>query len=131
MADRLQDPTAFPDRWRTCLNHVSDDNALGWIIGRFYAAKYFSPKALEMSQNIIKYVKQQYAKSIKSLDWLEAPVKAKALEKLEKLDALMGYGDKVGRRPSHGARTDAFLTVRGSSPSTSPTPSTSWTTTRG
>jgi len=94
-ADGEQDPTAFPDRWRTCLSHVSSINTLGWIIGRFYAAKYFSPKAVELSQDIVKYVKQQYARSIQSLDWLDGPVKAKALEKLDKLDALMGYGENV------------------------------------
>ena len=64
-------------------------------MGRFYAAKYFSAKGVELAQDIIQQVKKQYAKSIKSLDWLDDAVKAKALEKLQKLDALMGYGDKV------------------------------------
>jgi endothelin-converting enzyme len=97
----LKDPVAFPERWRTCVRHVSDINNLGWIIGRFYANAYFSEKGKLLGEALVKYVKQQYEKSIKALDWLEAPVKAVALQKLEKLYALMGFPDHVRMPPSH------------------------------
>jgi predicted metalloendopeptidase len=91
----LQDPTAFPDRWRTCVRHVSSMNNLGWALGRFYANGYFSEKGKGLGEALVTYVKKQYVESINSLSWLDDSVKKAAIVKLDKLSALMGFPDKV------------------------------------
>lgn len=86
---------AFPERWRTCVRQVSDINNLGWILSRFYASGYFSDKGKQLGESLVTYVKQQYSKTISSLSWLDDSVKTMALQKLQKLEALMGFPDKV------------------------------------
>ncbi|KLU84361.1 hypothetical protein MAPG_03405 [Magnaporthiopsis poae ATCC 64411] len=90
-----RDPTAFPERWRTCQDGVSNRHTIGWILGRFYANKYFSGNSLELAKSIVAYMKTQYANSIKSLPWLDAPVRAYALKKLDAVDALLGFPEKL------------------------------------
>ena len=80
------------------MNHVSNISNLGWIISRFYAEEHFSDKAKEVGETIVTYVRQQYAKTIKSLDWIDDSVKAVALEKLDKLIPQIGFPEKVRRR---------------------------------
>ena len=72
-----------------------------WILGRFYASQYFSENSKKVAESIVKYMKEQYAKDIQSLDWLDDSVKATALKKLERMDVLMGFPDKV-RQPCCG-----------------------------
>ncbi|KAL8367338.1 hypothetical protein RB595_009031 [Gaeumannomyces hyphopodioides] len=103
-----RDPTAFPARWRTCLNEVSGINGLGWILGRFYANDYFSGNSLLLMQSIVAYMKTQYANSIKSLTWLDGPVRDYALKKLDAVGTLLGFPEKLPVNVSDAESVRAF-----------------------
>ncbi|MGH8123841.1 MAG: M13-type metalloendopeptidase, partial [Rudaea sp.] len=88
----LQGTPAQQARWKRAV--IATDHALGWAVGRFYAARYFPPaykvRALEMVANI----KAAFARRIDALDWMSAQTRAKAKAKLTTLYVGIGYPDK-------------------------------------
>jgi len=46
---------------------------------------------------MVLYIKQQYAKTLKSLPWLDSSVQAVALQKLDKLSVAIGFPETVTR----------------------------------
>jgi endothelin-converting enzyme/putative endopeptidase len=88
----LQGTPVEQARWKRAV--TATNHALGWAVGRLYAARYFPPaykaRALEMVANI----KAAFARRIDALDWMSAETKAKAKEKLTTLYVGIGYPDK-------------------------------------
>ena len=78
---------------------MSDIKTLGWILSRFYAAQHFSAADRALGQQLVRYIKSQYARTIRALPWLDDPVRAVATRKIEKLQALIGYPDSTFGRP--------------------------------
>ncbi len=67
---------------------------LGEALGHEYVDRYLPPaakaRAREMAVNIVEELKR----SIATRDWMTAPTKAKAMEKLNQLNIKIGYPDK-------------------------------------
>jgi len=79
-------------RWQRCV--IATDGMLGEALGHEYVDRYLPPeakaRAREMAVNIVNELKR----SIESRDWMSAPTKAKALEKVNTLNIKVGYPDK-------------------------------------
>jgi putative endopeptidase len=79
-------------RWQRCV--IATDGMLGEALGHEYVDRYLPPeakaRAREMAVNIVNELKL----SIESRDWMSAPTKAKALEKMNALNIKIGYPDR-------------------------------------
>jgi endothelin-converting enzyme/putative endopeptidase len=79
-------------RWQRCV--IASDRNLGEALGHEYVDRYLPPaakaRAREMAVNIVEELKR----SIATRDWMTAPTKAKAMEKLNHLNIKIGYPDK-------------------------------------
>jgi len=80
------------ERWKRGV--AVTEGALGEEIGKEYVARHFPPAAKAAMAEIINYLTEAYRISINNLDWMSAETKVKAIEKLEKFTAKVGYPDK-------------------------------------
>ena len=90
--NRLQGVTADPSaqpRWRTCLSSVRSN--LGWILSRFFTERFFTPRDYNLSNTIISDVRSAYIRKFTALPWLDAPTRAKAIEKVNLIIQKIGY----------------------------------------
>jgi len=79
------------DRWKRAVSATND--ALGFAVGRLYAARYFPPaekaRALAMIANLVAAFKDR----IDHLDWMAQSTKTEAKAKLAVLKVGVGYPD--------------------------------------
>src|SRR5208282_3336971 len=100
-------------RWQRCV--IATDAMLGEALGHEYVDRYLPPeakaRAREMAVNIVNELKL----SIQTRDWMTAPTKAKALEKIDALNIKIGYPDKwkdyAGVTIDRGAYLDDVLSA--------------------
>lgn len=78
--------------WRRILNVVNA--TLGEPLGRVYVDRYFPPEAKAKVNAIVDDLATACEARIKSVEWMSAPTKKKALKKLERLTRKLGYPDK-------------------------------------
>jgi putative endopeptidase len=83
--------TAQSPRWQRGVDLVN--RKLGELIGKVYVKKHFPPEAKTQVLQMVENIRTAYADSIKNLDWMAEETKAKALEKLAKLNVKIGYPD--------------------------------------
>lgn len=79
-------------RWKR-VARVSEDN-LRDLIGQEYVKTNFSPTAKKRALDLVENIKASLKDRINNLTWMGADTKAKALEKLAKIDVKIGYPDK-------------------------------------
>jgi predicted metalloendopeptidase len=86
---KLQGTTAQHPRWKRVM--FAADRGLGEALGKLYVARAFpassKAKMLEMVENLRKALKAR----IQGLDWMSAPTKAKAQQKLAAMRVKIGY----------------------------------------
>ena len=68
-------------------------NALGDVVGKMYAEKYFPPRAKTEIQTLVKNIVAAFGKRIDNLTWMSPETKAKAKAKLTTLYVGVGYPD--------------------------------------
>jgi endothelin-converting enzyme/putative endopeptidase len=93
-------------RWKRCVE--STDEQLGEALGRIYVEKYFPPEAKARMQELVKNLRLAMKETIEELDWMSAPTKQKALEKLSTFNPKLGYPDKWKDYSSVPVKRDAF-----------------------
>lgn len=76
-------------RWRRAVSLV--DGVCGEDVGREYVARHFPPQAKAQAERLVGNLIKAYHASIEASDWLSEGTKAKALEKLSKFQAKIGY----------------------------------------
>jgi predicted metalloendopeptidase len=88
---RLQGTTAQHPRWKRVM--FAADRGLGEALGKLYVQRTFPPsskaKVLAMVENLRAALKAR----IEGLDWMSAPTKAKAQQKLAAMRVKIGYPD--------------------------------------
>jgi endothelin-converting enzyme len=89
----VQDPDSAPERWRTCVAHV--DDALGWILSRFFVEKAFSKDAKVFGDQIVSDIKEQFIEKLKVTTWMDKSVIKLAIDKVHKIVQKIGYPTKV------------------------------------
>ena len=79
-------------RWKRGIGLV--ENSLGMALGRDYVALYFPPESKAQMQEIVGYFHEALKARIQNVSWMSDATKQKALEKLAKMNAKIGYPDK-------------------------------------
>jgi endothelin-converting enzyme/putative endopeptidase len=79
-------------RWKRCVEAV--DGSLGEALGRVYVAQQFSAQDKARTTDIMKDIEAAMGRDIQQLDWMSAPTKTKAEEKLKLVTNKIGYPDK-------------------------------------
>ena len=79
-------------RWQRCV--IATDNMLGEALGHEYVDRYLPPEAKARARTMAVNIVSELKLSIQSRDWMSAPTKAKALEKVNALNIKIGYPDK-------------------------------------
>ncbi|HEX9940155.1 MAG TPA: M13 family metallopeptidase [Longimicrobium sp.] len=80
-------------RWRRCVNLTSD--ALGPAVGRLYGQRVFTPVARARAQEMIANLRAVMRERIEGLEWMGPQTRARAIEKLDSLEARLGYPDHI------------------------------------
>ena len=79
-------------RWQRCV--IATDGMLGEALGHEYVDRYLPPEAKARARQMALNIVSELKRSIESRDWMSAPTKAKALEKINALNIKIGYPDK-------------------------------------
>jgi putative endopeptidase len=79
-------------RWKRGVTLV--DGQIGEALGKLYVAAYFPPEEKAQMLALVGDVRTALGGRIERLDWMSPVTKAKAQEKLAKLNVKIGYPDK-------------------------------------
>jgi predicted metalloendopeptidase len=79
-------------RWQRGVD--STNVALGEIVGRLYAKRYFPPETKAKVQAMVGDLVKAFGKRIDALTWMSPETRAKAKQKLETLKVGVGYPDR-------------------------------------
>ena len=91
-------------RWKRCAGAV--DGALGEALGRVYVARQFSAEDKARTSAIMSDIEAAMGRDIQQLDWMSAPTKTKAEEKLNAVTNKVGY-------PAHWRDYSSLTITRG------------------
>jgi putative endopeptidase len=78
-------------RWKRAVALV--EQSLGEAVGKLYVAKHFPPAAKQRMLELVGNLIEAYRDDIRSLDWMSAATRKRALEKLDKFTPKIGYPD--------------------------------------
>lgn len=76
------------------------NQAFGEELGRLYVADYFPPAHRAEVDEMVGYLRDTYRDRITRLDWMDAPTKAEAIAKLNKVVSHIGYPERWHDRSS-------------------------------
>ncbi|MFM5924326.1 MAG: M13 family metallopeptidase [Novosphingobium sp.] len=79
-------------RWKRGVDLVG--GSLGELVGQDYVARYFPASSKAKMEGLVANLKVAMAGRIKANDWMSDATKAAALDKLSKMDVMVGYPDK-------------------------------------
>ena len=79
-------------RWKRCV--IATDHALGEALGAPFVAETFGKDGKDRSRAILDTIEMAFQSDLDRLDWMDAPTKQQALEKLHKVNNKIGYPDK-------------------------------------
>jgi putative endopeptidase len=79
-------------RWQRAISSMNGN--MGELLGQLYVEKHFPPEAKKRMADMLYYLSEAYADSIKNLEWMGDETKEKALEKLSKFTPKVGYPDE-------------------------------------
>ncbi|WP_304441894.1 M13 family metallopeptidase, partial [Mycobacterium sp. 1465703.0] len=80
------------DRWKRAVSLV--ENLMGDAVGKLYVERYFPPGAKARIDELVANLQAAYRMSISDLDWMTPQTRERALTKLEKFTAKVGYPPK-------------------------------------
>ncbi|MGH3563609.1 MAG: M13 family metallopeptidase, partial [Mycobacterium sp.] len=86
---RLTGAEQIRERWKRGVALV--ESLLGDAVGKLYVAQYFPPDAKARIDALVANLLQAYRVSIGELDWMTPQTRERALAKLEKFTAKVGY----------------------------------------
>ncbi|WP_068184056.1 M13 family metallopeptidase [Mycobacterium sp. UM_CSW] len=80
------------DRWKRAVALV--ESLMGDAVGKLYVQRHFPPGAKARMDALVDNLKAAYRQSIGELDWMTPQTRERALAKLEKFTAKVGYPEK-------------------------------------
>ncbi|MEE6179441.1 M13 family metallopeptidase [Mycobacterium sp. 050134] len=89
---RLTGAEQIRDRWKRAVSLV--ENLMGDAVGKLYVQRHFPPEAKARMDALVENLKAAYRQSINDLDWMTPQTRERALRKLEKFTAKVGYPAK-------------------------------------
>ncbi|MCC8363381.1 M13 family metallopeptidase [Lysobacter sp. A6] len=87
----LQGTPKQSDRWKRAVG--STNNALGDAVGQIYIKQYFPASSKQQVESMVSGIVEAFDERLEKLDWMTAPTKAKAREKVKAMQVSVGYGD--------------------------------------
>ena len=91
-AHTLRGVAEQPPRWRQCVRYVDRD--LGEALGQEFVRRAFSAETKDSTVEMTRRVESAMESEIEALDWMSAPTKQRALEKLHAVANKVGYPDR-------------------------------------
>ncbi|MBI5770769.1 MAG: M13 family metallopeptidase [Verrucomicrobia bacterium] len=88
----LTDAKELRDRWKRVLDTV--DRSVGEALGQLYVAENFPPDSKRRMLALVENLRLALGDRLKTLEWMDEPTRAKALEKLAAFGVKIGYPDK-------------------------------------
>jgi putative endopeptidase len=88
----LSGVTELRPRWKRGATLI--DSTLGELLGHAYVDTYFPPSSKAMMNDLVANLKTAMAARIQRSDWMSPETKTAALDKLSKMDVMVGYPDK-------------------------------------
>ena len=79
-------------RWKRCVRWVDRD--LGEALGQVFVEKNFSPELKRKTLEMVLLIENEMEADLRNLDWMSAPTRARALEKLVAMANKIGYPDR-------------------------------------
>ena len=89
---QLSGVTQMRPRWKRALGMV--DGSLGELVGQDYVNRFFPASSKAKMDVLVGNLKTAMAGRIRANDWMSDTTKSAALEKLAKMDVMVGYPDK-------------------------------------
>jgi putative endopeptidase len=80
------------DRWKRAVS--ATNSALGFAVGRIYAARYFPPAEKKRAEGMVTNLIAAFRDRIDGIDWMAPATKKEAKAKLAVLKVGVGYPDK-------------------------------------
>ena len=77
------------DRWKRAVSVV--ENLMGDAVGKLYVERHFPPGAKARIDELVANLREAYRVSITDLDWMTPQTRERALAKLDKFTAKIGY----------------------------------------
>jgi putative endopeptidase len=88
----LSGVTEIRPRWKRGLTLV--DGSLGELVGKTYAEQYFPASSKAQMEELVANLKAAMADRIKANSWMAPATKAAAIDKLSRMEVMVGYPDK-------------------------------------
>src|SRR5204862_6583996 len=88
----LRGVTAMTPRWKQCVRYVDRD--LGEALGQEFVRRTFTDDTKKKTVEMTRLVEKAMENEIKTLDWMSAETKGRALEKLHAIVNKVGYPDR-------------------------------------
>ena len=79
-------------RWKRGASLI--DTTLGELLGRTYVERYFPATSKAMMTELVANLKTAMGSRIQNNDWMSPDTKKAAIEKLSRMDVMVGYPDK-------------------------------------
>lgn len=89
---RLSGTEEIRDRWKRGVSVV--ESLMGDALGRLYVQRHFPPRAKARMDDLVANLREAYRASISTLEWMTPQTREKALVKLDKFTAKIGYPPK-------------------------------------
>jgi predicted metalloendopeptidase len=89
---RLSGTEQIRDRWKRAVSVV--ENLMGDAVGKLYVERHFPPQAKARMDELVANLREAYRVSINDLDWMTPQTRERALTKLDKFTAKIGYPRK-------------------------------------
>ncbi|HWF27858.1 MAG TPA: M13 family metallopeptidase [Mycobacterium sp.] len=89
---RLTGAEEIRDRWKRAVSLV--ENLMGDTVGKLYVQRHFPPDAKARIDALVENLQEAYRISISELDWMTPQTRERALTKLNKFTAKVGYPTK-------------------------------------
>jgi len=80
------------ERWKRAVSLV--ENIMGDAVGRLYVERHFPPDAKSRMDVLVDNLREAYRVSINDLEWMTPETRQRALAKLDKFTAKIGYPKK-------------------------------------
>lgn len=77
------------ERWKRGVSVV--ESLLGEAVGKLYVERHFPPNAKARMETLVENLREAYRVSIADLEWMTPDTRQRALQKLEKFTAKIGY----------------------------------------
>jgi putative endopeptidase len=78
-------------RWKHCVH--MQEGSLGEAIGQAYVRRYFGEDGKARTKKLVTDVEGAMGRRLEALGWMDAPTRARAKEKLAKVDNKIGFPD--------------------------------------